>query len=234
MQIRIVHEMLSWSNCSGFFLDPENKIVSTEKSLWDAYIKVHNGLIEFCAVVLRCLSFVLLFFVASFATDFSYFLPLCYLLFFTTLAADFCCFRCFSCCFICCFFLLLLLLIFAVLYRDLPTGCRMFINIVCCCFICCFLLLIFFFPCFLRLFAAVAVLLASWWCFVVLLLLECLLFPVCKHICWEWLMKSLNCYSWSHASLEKELDLFWWRGFFWFLYQCVYFFNHVALWHYDR
>ena len=155
------------------------------------------------------LSFVLLFYVVW---------VLCYcslLLLLLLILAIFC--HCFIC-----YVLLLLLLIFAVFCCCFTCRYLLFIIIVfchcficwlfalfrrfCCCFIFaanffCFLPLLFYSP--------------GWWCFVVLLL-KCLLFPVCKHICWGWRMKSLNCYSWSQALLEKELllDLIWWRGFF--------------------
>ncbi|GAY33387.1 hypothetical protein CUMW_284120 [Citrus unshiu] len=38
MQFRTIHEMLTGPNCSGFGWDPEKKIVTTEKTVWDAYV----------------------------------------------------------------------------------------------------------------------------------------------------------------------------------------------------
>ncbi|KAH9698492.1 DDE Tnp4 domain-containing protein [Citrus sinensis] len=38
MQFRTIHEMLTGPNYSGFGWDPEKKIVTTEKTVWDAYV----------------------------------------------------------------------------------------------------------------------------------------------------------------------------------------------------
>lgn len=38
MQSRIIHEMLIESNCRSFGWDPEKKIMTIEKAMWDAYI----------------------------------------------------------------------------------------------------------------------------------------------------------------------------------------------------
>lgn len=38
MQSRIIHEMLIESSCRSFGWDPEKKIITIEKAMWDAYI----------------------------------------------------------------------------------------------------------------------------------------------------------------------------------------------------
>ncbi|KAH9667989.1 Myb DNA-bind 3 domain-containing protein [Citrus sinensis] len=47
MQFRIIHEMLTRPNCSGFDWDPEKKIVRVEKVVWDAYVLSHKGATNF-------------------------------------------------------------------------------------------------------------------------------------------------------------------------------------------
>ena len=46
MQFRTLHDMLTGPNCRGFNWDPQRKIVTAEKAVWDAYIQVF--LFYFC------------------------------------------------------------------------------------------------------------------------------------------------------------------------------------------
>ncbi|KDO57232.1 hypothetical protein CISIN_1g022123mg [Citrus sinensis] len=42
MQFRTLHDMLTGPNCRGFNWDPQRKIVTAEKAVWDAYIQAAN------------------------------------------------------------------------------------------------------------------------------------------------------------------------------------------------